>query len=95
MIGLVYRKLTVFASFYFVFEGSFPRTSYGGAYIRRGDFTDGFLCYEFGGLIHGGAYFRNFTVVSAWDSNMASFKCAFTRILNDILVNFETVPVIN
>ena len=54
-----------------------------------------FLCYEFGGLIHGGAYFRNFTVVSAWDSNMASFKCAFTRILNDILVNFETVPVIN
>ena len=31
-------------------------------YIRRGDFTEGFLCYEFGGLIHGGAYFRNFTV---------------------------------
>ena len=23
---------------------------------------EGFLCYEFGGLIHGGAYFRNFTV---------------------------------
>ena len=21
-----------------------------------------FLCYEFGGLIHGGAYFRNFMV---------------------------------
>ena len=43
MIGLVYRKFTVFASFYFVFEGSFPRTSYGGAYIRSGDFTDGFF----------------------------------------------------
>ena len=32
------------------------------AYIRRGDLTEGFLRYEFGGLIHGGAYFWNFTV---------------------------------
>ena len=34
-----------------------------GAYIRRGDLTEGFLRYEFEGLIHGGAYFRNFTVI--------------------------------
>ena len=34
----------------------------GGAYIWRGDLTEGFLRYEFGGLICGGAYFRNFTV---------------------------------
>ena len=27
-----------------------------GAYIRRGDLTDGFLRYDFGGLIFGGAY---------------------------------------
>ena len=33
-----------------------------GAYFWRGDLTEGFLRYEFGGLIHGGAYFRNFTV---------------------------------
>ena len=34
-----------------------------GAYIRRGDLTEGFsLRYEFGGLIHGGAYFWNFAV---------------------------------
>ena len=26
-----------------------------GAYIRRGDLTEGFLCYEFGGLIFGEA----------------------------------------
>ena len=31
-------------------------------YIWRGDSTEGFLCYEFRGLIFGGAYFRNFTV---------------------------------
>ena len=32
------------------------------AYTRRVDLTEGFLRYEFRGLIHGGAYFRNFTV---------------------------------
>ena len=35
----------------------------GGLYIYLdGRFNGGFLRYEFGGLIHGGAYFRNFTV---------------------------------
>ena len=34
----------------------------GGACIRRGDLTEGFLRYDFEGLIFGGAYFRNFTV---------------------------------
>ena len=33
-----------------------------GAYIGRGDLTEGFLCYEFGALTFGGAYCRNFTV---------------------------------
>ena len=33
-----------------------------GAYIWRGDLTEGFWCYEFEGLIHGGTYFRNFMV---------------------------------
>ena len=55
-------KLTVFALFYFVFEGNCPSTSPRGAYIWRGDLTEGFLRYRFGGLIFGGAYFRNFTV---------------------------------
>ena len=40
-----------------------------GAYIRRGDLTEGFLHCDFEGLIFGGAYtwrdyFRNFTVSS-------------------------------
>ena len=33
-----------------------------GAYIRRGDLTESFLRHDLGGLIFGGAYFRNFTV---------------------------------
>ena len=46
--------------------GQFPSTSHPpsprGAYIWRGDLTEGFLRYEFGGLVHGGAYFQNCTV---------------------------------
>ena len=56
---IVGSKFTVFAFFYFVFVGNFPSTSPpggGGAYIWRGDFTEGFLRYRFGGLIFGEAY---------------------------------------
>ena len=40
---IVGRKFTVLALFYFVFEGNFPSISPRGAYIRRGDLTEGFL----------------------------------------------------
>ena len=66
---IVGSKFTVFALFYFVFEGNFPSTSPRGAYIWRGDLTEGFFCVtglgglHLEGLINGGAYFRNFTVV--------------------------------
>ena len=53
---IVGSKFTVFALFYFVFEGNFPSTSSRGASIWRGDLTDDFLCYQFGGLINRGAY---------------------------------------
>ena len=52
---IVGSKFTVFALFYFVFEGNFPSTSPRGAYIWRGDLTEGFLRHRFGGLILGGA----------------------------------------
>ena len=50
---IVGRKFTVFALFFFVFEGNFQveAPGGGGAYIWRG--------------LYGGAYFRNFTVVRA------------------------------
>ena len=59
---IVGSKFAVSALFYFVFEGTFPSTSPWGAYIWRSDLTEGFLHYRIGGLIHGGAYFRNFTI---------------------------------
>ena len=50
-------KFTIFALFYFVFEGNFQAQAPGrGAYIWRGNLTEGFLRYEFGGLIFEGAY---------------------------------------
>ena len=54
--------------FFFVLlciRGQIPSTSPPGAYIRVGDLTEGFLRYDFGELIFGGAYFRNFTVLGA------------------------------
>ena len=77
---IVGRKLTVFALFYFVFEGNFPSTRPRGTYIGRGDFTEGFLCYEFGGAYTWRGLFRNCTVVSAWDSNMAAYQQFQKRI---------------
>ena len=44
--------------FYFVLlciQGQIPSTSPPGSYIRRGDLTEGFLRYDFRGLIFGGA----------------------------------------
>ena len=53
---IVGSKFTVFALFYFVFEGNFSSTSPRGAYIWRGDLTESILRYRFGRLVFGGAY---------------------------------------
>ena len=59
---IVGRKFTVFALFYVIFEGNFQVQDHGGwgggAYILWGDLMEGFLPYEFWGLIFGGAYTR-------------------------------------
>ena len=50
------RKFAIFTLFYFVFKGKFQVQAPRVAYIRRGDLTEGFLRYDSGGLIFGGAY---------------------------------------
>ena len=52
---IVGSKYTVLALFYLLFEGNFQSKSPRGAYIWRGDLTEGFLRYRFGELF-GGAY---------------------------------------
>ena len=55
---IVGSEFTVFALFYFACECNFPSTSPWVAYIWKGDLTEGFSRYQFGGLIFGGAYTR-------------------------------------
>ena len=45
------RKFTIFALFYFVFEGNFHVQAPGGAYIWRGDLTDSFFALQVWRLI--------------------------------------------
>ena len=52
----MWKEFSVFALFYFVFEGNFQVQAPVGAYTRRGDLKEDFLQYRFGGLIFGGAY---------------------------------------
>ena len=64
---IVGSEFTVFALFYFVFEGNFPSTSPRGGLYLDGLFNVGFFALPvwgaciWRGLVHGGAYFRNFT----------------------------------
>ena len=65
---IVGRKFIVFALFYFVFEGNFQVQAPPGGLYLEGQFNGGFFAlrvwgaYILEGLIHGGAYFRKFTV---------------------------------
>ena len=87
---VVGSKFTVFALFYFVFEGYFPSTSAGGAYIWRGDLTEGFLPYWFGGLIFGGAYFRNFMVIH-WQAAHSRYRYSFVPLGCLLMETFTVV----
>ena len=61
---IVERKFTVFALFYFAFEGNFQVQAPGGGLYLEGRFNGGFLALRVWGLVFGGAYFRNFTAFS-------------------------------
>ena len=56
---IVGRKFTVFALFYFVFEGNFQvQAPGGGGLYLEGRFNGGFFALQIWGLILGGAYTR-------------------------------------
>ena len=65
---IVGSKFTVFALFYFVFEGNFQVQApggliFGGAISQKVFDVTGLGGLNLEGLIHGGAYFRNFTAI--------------------------------
>ena len=80
------RKLTVFALFYFVFEGNFPSTSPQGAYIWRGDLTEGVLRYRIGGLIFGGAYTWRGLFSEFYGSFSEAIQIFFNRFKSDFIL---------
>ena len=71
---IVGSKFTVFALFYFAFEGNFPSTSPRGANIWRGDFTEGFLGYRFGWLVFGGLIFGFYGMIIIPFDNTTSVR---------------------
>ena len=86
------RKFTNFALFYSVFEDKFQVQAPQGAYIRRGDFTEGFLRYHFGGLTFGGAHtwrgllseFYSTLTLIEWNFKVIITSCLWTvsRLVN-------------
>ena len=61
---VMYRKIPKVSKmlFYFVFEGNFQVQAPGGGLYLEGRFNGGFFALRvWGGVIFGGAYFRNFT----------------------------------
>ena len=82
---IVGSKFTVFALFYFAFEGNFPIRSPRGAYIWRGDLTEGFLRYRFGsayiwrGLYMEGLIFGILRYVSLRNKFVLNFICSYTE----------------
>ena len=79
------NEITIFALFYLVFEGKFQVQASRGAYTRRGDLTEGFLRYDSGGLIFGGAYKWRGLFLEFYGSLLCSrFKgCHTTLLLRD------------
>ena len=83
----------MFALFCFVFEGKFQVQAPWGSYIWRGDLTEGLLRYGFGGLIHGGAYFRNFTVFGKVLNYTQLFFFWATHFGKRILKNIKIIGI--
>ena len=70
---IVGRKFAVFALFYFIFEGNFPSTSPRGAYIWRGDLTEGWAAYIWRGVYMEGLIFgilRSFHCIGVFFSQV-------------------------
>ena len=76
-IGLAYswKEINRFCFVLLCIWGQFSKYKTPGGLILGGAISRRVFCVtSLGELIHGGAYFRNFTVVSAWDSNMAAYQ---------------------
>ena len=71
---------------YFLFEGNFPSTSPPGAYICRGDLTEGFLHYRLGGLYIWRGLFSEFYGNCVIIQSVYLFCCMLFRVRMDFWI---------
>ena len=69
---LLYRYCIVFHCIFHCIFPCIPNTSPRGLHLEV-DLTESFFRYEFGGLIFGGACFRNFTVPNVLHSDYKKY----------------------
>ena len=74
---IVGKKFTIFALFYFEFEGNFRRTSPRGAYIWRGDLTEDFFALPvLGAYIWRGLYMEGVIFgILGYSDTLPCFTC--------------------
>ena len=77
---IVGSKCTILALFYFVFEGNFPSTSPRGAYIWRGDLTEGFFALRvWGAHIWRGLYMEGLIFGILWFTIFVRCRLKFQK----------------
>ena len=75
------RKFTVFLCFT-LYLRAISKYKAPGGYVWRGDLTEGFLRYEFGVLIFGGAYGSSAWESRDWDFKVSKMADFFKRVIS-------------
>ena len=93
---IVGSKFTVFALFYFVFEGNFPSTNPRGAYIWRGDLIEGFFALPVWGVyIWRGSYIEGlifgilrYIITVIDEPSVSSTKFLVTSVSKEVRLSY-------
>ena len=78
---VVGSKLTVFALFYFVFEGNFPSKSAPGGLYLEGRFNGGFFALRFWGAYIWRGLFSEFYSILLWTDCVKTLKLTAVNLL--------------
>ena len=93
---IVGSKFTVFALFYFVFEGNFPSTNPRGAYIWRGDLIERFFALPVWGVyIWRGSYIEGlifgilrYIITVIDEPSVSSTKFLVTSVSKEVRLSY-------
>ena len=95
---IVGSKFTVFALFYFAFEGNFPSTSPRGGLIWRGDLTEGFFALPaWGAYIWRGLFPEFYGILKGISENDCEFErsfCSQVRFRRKLYLEKEKLEIV-